>query len=154
MLLEITAKRIQMGGSFGHIRGPVDDRIALSFHGCKNPLALIEKRSVQKQISMCREFDLFGGRMLKPILDDPSNGTETVAALSRDLSHRVTLNNPALKPNTFSQMLVDSVLPEKTATACTTAKALPPFRASSMPPNSCAAAIWTTLFSSSKHHHC
>jgi hypothetical protein len=124
MLFEITTKRIQMGGSFGHIRGPVDDRIALSFHSRKNPFALVEKRSIQKKILMCGEFDLFGGRMLKPILDDPSNATGTVTALSCDLSHRIALNNPALKPNTFSQILVDSVLPDKSATALLTRPAL------------------------------
>jgi hypothetical protein len=124
MLFEITTKRIQMGRSFGHIRGSVDDRIALSLHGRKNSFALVERRSIQKEILMCGEFDLFGGRMLKPILDDPSNGTHAVTALSCYLSHCVALNNPALKPNTLPQIFVDSVLPNKSATTLLTQPAL------------------------------
>jgi hypothetical protein len=124
MLFEVTTKGIQMGGSFGHIRGCVDHRITLSFHCRKDSFALVEKRSIQKKILMCGEFDLFGGRMLKPILDDPSNGTHTVTALSCYLSHCVALNDPALKPNTSPQILVESVLPDKSATALLTQPAL------------------------------
>jgi hypothetical protein len=62
--------------------------------------------------------------MLKPVLDNPSNGTATVAALNCDLSDRVALNNPALKPNTFPKLLVNSVLPDKSATTLLTRPAL------------------------------
>lgn len=124
MLFEITAKGIQMGGAFGDLRGPVYDRIVLRVHGRKNPLAPVEKRSIQQQISVCGEVDLPGGRMRKPILEDPSNGTGAVTALSGALFHGVALNNPAVKPNTFPEILVDSAFPDKGATTLSTPPAL------------------------------
>jgi hypothetical protein len=127
----------------------VDNRIAPSFHGRKNTFALVEKRSIQKKVLMCGEFHFFGGRMLKPILDDPSNATDTVTALSCDLSHRIALNNPALKPNTFSHSFILSVVPNESATACTTAKALAFCTTFSMLSNLSTAAMRTMLFCSS-----
>ena len=62
--------------------------------------------------------------MLKPMLNDASHRTGTMAALSCYLSHCVALNNPALEPNPFAQLLVDSVLPDKSVTALGTQPAL------------------------------
>jgi len=132
MLFEITTKGIQMTGAFGHVRSPMDNRVALSFHCGKNSLALVEKRCVQKKISMCCESDMFCWRMLKPIMNDSSNGTDTVTALSGYLPSRVALDNPALEPNPFAHILVDSVLADKSATALLTQPALFVFPASSV----------------------
>lgn len=149
MLFEMRTKGVKVAGSFSHLGSSVDNRAGLSFHRGKDSFALVEKRSVQKKVAMSCQFDLVGGRMFKPILDDASNAANTVTALSSDLSHRIALNDPALKPDTLAQPFIKSVLPNESVTASTTTKALPAFRASSMLSNLRTTTIPTMLFCSS-----
>ncbi len=120
MLFEMRTKGIKVAGSFGHLRGPVDNRAGLSLHDGKDPFALVEKGSVQKKMSMSRQFDFVNGRMFKPMLDDASNGAHAVTALSCELSHGVALNNPPLEPNPLPEMFVGGVFPTKRVSALAT----------------------------------
>ena len=85
LFFELSTKRIKVAGAFGHLRGSIDNRAVLSFHHGKDPFTPVDIGPVQKKMSMSSPFDLLGGRMFKPILDDPPNRAHTVAALNRNL---------------------------------------------------------------------
>jgi len=151
LFFEPSAKRIKVAGAFGHLGGSVDDRVVLSLHHSKDPFTPVDIGPVQKKMSMSSQLDLLGGRMFQPILDDPPNRAHTVTALSRNLSHVVALNDPALKPDPLAQLFVESVFPDKSATALPTTKTLSSFRTFSMLSNPCMPTIRTMLFSPSNH---
>jgi hypothetical protein len=151
LFFELSTKRIKVAGAFGHLGGSVDDRVVLSLHHGKDPFTPVDIGPVQKKMSMSSQFGLLGGRMFKPILDDPPNRAHTVTALSCNLPHAVALNDPTLKPDPLTQLFIESVFPNKSATAFPTTKTLSSFRTFSMLSNPCMPAIRTMLFSPSNH---
>ena len=58
------------------------------------------------------------------MFDDTPESRNAVTALSGQLSQRVALDNPALEPDTLTQMLVEGIFPTKAATAPTAEPAL------------------------------
>ena len=151
LFFELSTKRMKIAGAFGHLRGCVDDRPVLSLHHGKDSFTAIDIRPVQNKMSMSRQWDLLGGRMFQPIFDDPPNRTHTVAALRCNLSYAVALNDPTLKPDPLTQLLVESVSPNKSPTALPTTKPLSSLRTCSMFSNPCMPTMRTMLFSPSHH---
>ena len=58
------------------------------------------------------------------MFDDTPESRNTVTGLSGQLSQRVALDNPALEPDTLTQMLVEGIFPTKAVTAPATEPAL------------------------------
>ena len=151
LFFELSTERIKVAGAFGHLRGSVDNRAVFSFHHGKDPFTSVDIGPVQKKMSMSSQFDLLGGRMFKPILDDPPNRAHTVTALSCNLPYAVALNDPTLKPDPLAQLFVESVFPNKSATALPTTKSLFSLCTLPMLSNPCMPTMRTMLFSPSHH---
>jgi hypothetical protein len=101
---------------------------------------------------MCSKGELRRRRVFEPIPDDAPDCALTVTALSSKLSDAVSLDDPALKPDLFAQLLVDWILPDKCVTALATTKPLSLFETLSMFPNPSIPTVRTVPFLPSPHH--
>jgi hypothetical protein len=151
LFFELSAKRIEIAGAFGHLRGSVDDRIVFGLHHGKNTFAPVDISPIHKKMSMSSQLDRLSRRMFKPILDDPPNRARAVAALSCDLPYAVALNDPTLKPDPLAQLLVEFAFPNESATAPATTKTLSSLPTLSVLSDPCIPTIRTMLFSPSIH---
>ena len=151
LLFELSAKRLERVGAFGHLEGTVDDGPAFSFHHCKNAFAPIDIRPIHQKIAMSSKGELRRRRAFQPIPDDAPRRALTVTTLSSKLSDAVALDDPALKPYLFAQLLVDRVLPDKRVTALAATKPLSLFKTFPMFPNPPVPTVRTVPFLPSQH---
>src|SRR5687768_3151311 len=152
LLFELSTKRLERVGTFGHLGGTVDDGSALSFHHRKNAFAPVDIRPIHQQIAMSSKGELRRRRVFQPIKDDAPHRALAVTTLRSQLSHAITFHDPAPKPDLFAQLPVDWILPNKRATALATTKPLSLFKTFSMFPYSPVSTVRTVPFLPSPHH--
>ncbi len=151
LLFELSAKRIERLGTFGHLRGAVDDRSPLRFHHRKNASAPVKIRPVHQKMAMSSQRELRRRRVFQPIPDDAPDRALTVPALSSKLSDAVALHDPAPKPDLFTQLLVGWIVPDKRAAALAATKPLPLFGTLPMLPDPPVSTVQTVPFLPSHH---
>ena len=151
LLFELSTKRLERVGAFGHLGGTVDDGPPFSFHHCKNAFAPIDIRPIHQKIAMSSKGELRRRRAFQPIPDDAPGRALAVTTLSRKLSDAVALDDPALKPYLFAQLLVGRVLPDKRVTALAATKPLSLFKTLSMSPHPPVPTVRTVPFLPSQH---